>query len=252
MTIARRLVVSGLVTSLASVHLFCPAFVAAQELSTSSKPESAGIFDPSAIALAVKRFQQLPSEGQVPGGMPKPALARESSSLLAAQSVARISSAKAGRKTFWLLYAGIAAAGVGIPLYVMSKKGIGCGPEYDAAPCDQWARGGASMIAAGAPLIVAGLASKPGKGGLRAVGRTSQPAAITEITNNTPHMLTVVLEGPVVRNVSLAAGQKQVVELQAGQYTQTVQAANGEAESYRALQTYEASTRYREGFWIRK
>ena len=144
-------------------------------------------------------------------------------------------------------------APVGIALMVSSSKpGESCDtPDYTS--CGFQKGSAIAFLSVAAVTGIAAIMTRPGPNGVRTVtGTTTNQSATTVITNRTSYALEVTMEGPVEKRVVIPSKATQSIELQAGQYRQTVRAMGVDAEPYLAVQVYERSTSYKEGYYLRK
>ncbi len=85
----------------------------------------------------------------------------------------------------------------------------------------------------------------------QAIGRNPNGATTTTIRNNTPYTLQVQIGVcPSCLSLNVPAGQYQTVNLNPGQYYETVQALGSNAPPYQGWQTYGAGTAYEETYLI--
>jgi hypothetical protein len=109
------------------------------------------------------------------------------------------------------------------------------------------------MTTTGLGLVAAGVLTRPGPNGDRVVvGPTGLPQARTLITNRSKHALEVTFEGPADRKVIIQPNSSQTVELEPGQYRESVRVVGSDALPFLALQVYEAGMAYKEGYYVRK
>ena len=85
----------------------------------------------------------------------------------------------------------------------------------------------------------------------QAIGRNPNGATTTTIRNNTPYTLQVEIGVcPSCISLTVPPGQNQTVNLNPGQYQETVQALGSSAPPYQGWQTYGAGTDYAESYSI--
>ena len=170
------------------------------------------------------------------------------------QSGARIDYKPGGKpRTLGLLITALISGIVGGTLAVSSSKPGETCDTVDYTSCSLQKGVAISGLSIAAVTGIAAIKTRPGPNGVRTVtGTTTNQSATTVITNRTSHALEVTMEGPVERRVVIPSKATQSIELQAGQYRQTVRAMGVDAEPYLAVQVYERSTAYKEGYYLRK
>ena len=147
---------------------------------------------------------------------------------------------------------GLMLVPAGVFLSEANQPGDRC-DTVDMPSCSSLRTGARAMFLTSAALAVLAILKRPRAHGDRTlVGATGLPQSRTVIANRSGHALEVTFEGPADRKVVIQPKSSQVIELQPGQYRESVRVVGRDALPFLSLQTYEAGVAYKEGYYVRK